>query len=725
MESFTVPNLSNNPSKTDLPHNENELSEETKQKESELCSLTPRTYNVPQSMHTRSNSLSPKNPTENTVCKEEHNHNWQHPYQKHLTEYSTKLVENIEDSKDTLEQLLLDNQNEYLLRELASARDALRLNISESRSTDKGKVKNEKKEKGVSSALASKRGSLSKLDNMVSLKIKKKKKKVHSSNSRSTVTTRDTNYMGKKEPKKRKQKNTLTNRHTYKPNQTSNEVVEIYHNKAVKGASASAIPSKHSKLDHRMNYINILTSSAMNKQQVAKAKCEENNYQHGRELDVNNVQNSQKQQDHSKQKTEGRNTNTNDANYNLEVSSAPLPPVDKCNSYKCQHAVMQASYCDPIVTHNYEMPTLSSKLKRVDRAYFARFHFRNIPFVVGNSMATSHNLGLNIQEVCKVLSVMKTKQPVAPGITPLLIRKISRGMRPPTFLVDQMNHNHRCKMSHMSNPQIQNMHMHSFLQNANMCWNDKRVDNYNLNPTIEQYQNLEENTNKFQNLQKKNDTRSDNQLHTTLNMTQMLHAGDNKMLKLFASQQNVKAHLEGPDIQSKIYQGVISDKHITDTSSISQSQDSKGIREVLINLHDQFEEMNAKYEKLQEKAKTCSDKDLEEKIQNLEKDLAAKEDEINAVVNLYKEVMSLKQQMRMLQEKNGYVCISTEIPLASNKFYTQMPFAQSKSCGSAFTHRCGHRKGSSVITNREPTSYRLAGLLRQIQTFQKQLTLSW
>lgn len=36
----------------------------------------------------------------------------------------------------------------------------------------------------------------------------------------------------------------------------------------------------------------------------------------------------------------------------------------------------------------------------------------------------------------------------------------------------------------------------------------------------------------------------------------------------------------------------ICNKHISNTSTVNYSQNSKSIREVLINLHDQFEEMN-------------------------------------------------------------------------------------------------------------------------------------
>lgn len=87
----------------------------------------------------------------------------------------------------------------------------------------------------------------------------------------------------------------INSRHTFKSQQTSNEVVEIYHNAAAKSGSTSAIPSKHSKLEHHMNYINVLTSSAANKQQSTpkKSKCKDNNCN----ADINNPENdSQKYQ---------------------------------------------------------------------------------------------------------------------------------------------------------------------------------------------------------------------------------------------------------------------------------------------------------------------------------------------------------------------------------------------------------------------------------------------
>lgn len=86
--------------------------------------------------------------------------------------------------------------------------------------------------------------------------------------------------------------------------------------------------------------------------------------------------------------------------------------------------------------------------------------------------------------------------------------------------------------------------------------------------------------------------------------------------------------------------------------------------------------------------------------------------------------MVLKRQMKVLQEKNSYICISSEIPLQSKKTHSVMPFTLAKSDGINDRQKFYHKRGSSVISTREPTSIRLAGLLRQIQTFQRQLKLS-
>lgn len=92
----------------------------------------------------------------------------------------------------------------------------------------------------------------------------------------------------------------------------------------------------------------------------------------------------------------------------------------------------------------------------------------------------------------------------------------------------------------------------------------------------------------------------------------------------------------------------------------------KEIRDILSNLHDQFEEMNtwvwhiikfknlnflqtyliisliySKYEKLQSKMEKSKDKSLAKELSAMEKELNIKEEEINAVIGLYKEVRDI------------------------------------------------------------------------------------
>ncbi|XP_076639319.1 uncharacterized protein LOC143351556 isoform X2 [Colletes latitarsis] len=717
--------------KVNVQRKEGEKIENTQEKlQVELTAISPRTYRLPQSLHIQSRSLSPVH-KENMIY-EEQNDDWQYPYKNRLSEYSNEVTQVVENSK-SIERLISDNQNEYLLQKLPFANSGVKPETNGSVKTaptgkSKNRLKSEKKGKTISSVILSKKGSSCKLDDAVALKFKKRRRKLHGISSKSTVTTKDTIFVGRKDTRKRKQKGSVSSRNGPKSRQSSNEVVEIYHNTAAKSGSISIIPGKHSKFDSHANYNSRL---AANKQQTVhvKPKCENNNDQPNSNVDENSVQDSPGKQYQSKHKAEGKNINTRIQNCNMEITSAPTYTMEKCDSQQCQRSIMQTSFCDPMITHSYEMPTLASKLKRVNRSYFSRFNFRNIPFVVGTSVTPSHNLGLNIQQV---LSIMKTRQPTVNGMTPLLIRKVSRGIKPVSTLMERISSQYN-KLPDMNSQMIsafvqENSFMNgpgNFFENdsVSLHYEKERLRNLNLNlkSSIKQYQNVQEtivDETMYENSHRGKDTRSENQLnrHDVPGISKS--ASNAKLLKMFSSQQDVKTQMEIPGIESKIYQGNECNMVMSNTRSIAHSEGSKGIREVLINLHDQFEELNTKYEKLQGKIEKGTDKESEEEMRNVEKELTAKEDEINAVINLYKEVMALKQQMKLLQEKNSYVCISTEVPMGSNKAYSSMPFTLTKSNGTSI-----HRRGNSIIT-REPTSIRLTGLLRQIQTFQKQLKLT-
>lgn len=73
-----------------------------------------------------------------------------------------------------------------------------------------------------------------------------------------------------------------------------------------------------------------------------------------------------------------------------------------------------------IISRNYELPTIASKLKEVAKSYLHAFNLRSIPFCAATSITPSHNIGINIQQV---MSIIKTRQPIA-GISPTLAHNI-------------------------------------------------------------------------------------------------------------------------------------------------------------------------------------------------------------------------------------------------------------------------------------------------------------
>lgn len=89
--------------------------------------------------------------------------------------------------------------------------------------------------------------------------------------------------------------------------------------------------------------------------------------------------------------------------------------------------------------------------------------------------------------------------------------------------------------------------------------------------------------------------------------------------------------------------------------------------------------------------------------------------------------MALKQQMKMLQQRNSFVCIATKVP-AVNKMYSSTPISLSKTSKNSTKdamHTFGMKRHNIINTQREAsTTMKLAGLLRQIQMFQKQLKLT-
>lgn len=76
----------------------------------------------------------------------------------------------------------------------------------------------------------------------------------------------------------------------------------------------------------------------------------------------------------------------------------------------------------------------------------------------------------------KMLNMMKTRQPSMHGITPVLIRKLSKGIKPVSYLLDQINYQQEeledtMKISHKPSHSIGNKN----LQRSCMSFDTKSV----------------------------------------------------------------------------------------------------------------------------------------------------------------------------------------------------------------------------------------------------------
>ena len=69
---------------------------------------------------------------------------------------------------------------------------------------------------------------------------------------------------------------------------------------------------------------------------------------------------------------------------------------------------------------NYELPTVASRMKQVAKSYLTTLNFKTIPFCAAISTTQSHNIGINIQQV---MNIIKNRQPIN-GISPTLAHNI-------------------------------------------------------------------------------------------------------------------------------------------------------------------------------------------------------------------------------------------------------------------------------------------------------------
>lgn len=333
------------------------------------------------------------------------------------------LQEDIANTKELITYRPDKDQEEYTKRAQSSFRNeinkqALLLkfseNIDNTQTTKRRKsLKSDRKQRTTAySALSNKKMIVGKIDdtNSAISKVKRKRGKLRNANSKSTVATKDTNLSDRKDCKKRKHKGfgttsciqSLQQRHTFlmKTPQNRSELVDIYHNNAAESGTISMTSSKHSKPDPQIQDSQHYDLTLKNDLKLMEEPTYVQQHELQQQMSLQN-QKTRYQTFQKQQATESGNHTTHvqdypsgcstGQNYTTEDYIVQQPP-----SRSVQNPLM---YCDPTIIRNYELPTVSSKLKQVNRSYFDRFNFRNIPFVAGTSVTPSHNLGLNIQQV--------------------------------------------------------------------------------------------------------------------------------------------------------------------------------------------------------------------------------------------------------------------------------------------------------------------------------------
>jgi len=174
--------------------------------------------------------------------------------------------------------------------------------------------------------------------------------------------------------------------------------------------------------------------------------------------------------------------------------------------------------------------------------------------------------------------VMKTRQPTTNDVTPLLIRKVSRGIRPVSVLLDQMNGHYEGLVSNVSS-QRTGFNIGEMPKMSNDAEMISEKEN-NVSKQLRKEKGDSSDDKKQQSKQQSSSAVSKSNTSTSSKNQQGISRVSLKVNRILI-------------VCVKIYYiMLILQANISNKIHIPDSHNSKEIRDVLINLHDQFEEMN-------------------------------------------------------------------------------------------------------------------------------------
>ncbi|XP_014238745.1 uncharacterized protein LOC106660325 [Trichogramma pretiosum] len=356
-------------------------------------------------------------------------------------------------------------------------------------------------------------------------------------------------------------------------------------------------------------------------------------------------------------------------------------------------------YNDPFETRNYQLPTKSSRLKQVERSFQHELQVRGIPFVVGTSLSRSHNIGLNVQQV---LGLIKTKQPAVPGISSLLIRKVSRGMQPVSSLLEHLK------------------------SSASYCDGSAYYGQSRPEPVAFRSSSCSTSwptgTSSFVGLEPSEPDRA-RRARNSMSFGEPLYEEDEdgKSIASSAPHQVKEKQLRlggGGTLFANPKPSVVRGLETLPEPGFglafnASKRSDVDVMQVLMRLYREYEQMISQQEKFKEQLEVRNkDKSATKQLSDMETALVAKDQEIGAFCALYQEIASLKKQ---LQQRNSFVCItssrskskqasSAQLDTFSNQFYNCQNFG---------------------LQQRDQTTYvRLTRFLREIQNFQRTLAMA-
>lgn len=198
--------------------------------------------------------------------------------------------------------------------------------------------------------------------------------------SRSTVKSKHPKFLGTMASTT---KSSFSSNKTIK--NTTENLVELYHNKAVKGSDSDVELNKDKKKKRKRE--KKIEDEIKVEQEV---KVEENIVP---PLDIKTIE-----------KKPHKNISELVATQPETNYQEPAAPRTQCS----------------VFSKSYNLPTIASKLKEVAKTYLHAFNIHMIPFCPATSTTPSHNIGINIQQV---LNIIKTRQPVC-SISPTLAHNI-------------------------------------------------------------------------------------------------------------------------------------------------------------------------------------------------------------------------------------------------------------------------------------------------------------